>query len=133
MNKSKELEDIQSLAEIEKRLAVASASRKNNPIAKSSSKKRMLSPRSSPTDKSEIEARINQANWRREIYLTNKVEKAKNINSSTKINKALFAAVSPKQSIEDSPRDSPREQQRIKASRLVQVCCILWCLECMDY
>eukprot|EP00579_Thalassiosira_antarctica_P014290 CAMPEP_0201936416 /NCGR_PEP_ID=MMETSP0903-20130614/37451_1 /ASSEMBLY_ACC=CAM_ASM_000552 /TAXON_ID=420261 /ORGANISM="Thalassiosira antarctica, Strain CCMP982" /LENGTH=598 /DNA_ID=CAMNT_0048477103 /DNA_START=27 /DNA_END=1823 /DNA_ORIENTATION=+ len=116
MNKSKELEDIQSLAEIEKRLAVASASRKNNLIAKSSSKKRMLSPRSSSTDKSEIEARINQANWRREIYLTNKVEKAKKINSSPKINKALFVAVSPKQSIEDSPR----EQQRIKASRLVQ-------------
>jgi len=117
MNKNQELQELQNLVEIEKKLAVASASRKKNLVTKSSTKKRMLSPRLLPADKNEIEARINQANLRREIYLTDKVEKAKHNKNTPKIKKALFASVSPV-----SPKrradESPKERQRIKASRL---------------
>ena len=104
---------------IEKKLAAASASRENNLVAKSSTKKRMLSPRSSPSDKKEIEARINEANLRREIYLTSKVEKAKNGKSSSpKINKALFTAVSPMRGGENNSSSRERISPRIKAARL---------------
>mmetsp|Transcript_10088 Transcript_10088/g.22525 ORF Transcript_10088/g.22525 Transcript_10088/m.22525 type:complete len:601 (+) Transcript_10088:54-1856(+) len=115
MNKNKELGEIHSLVEIENRLAAASASREIYLIAKSSSKKRALSPRSSPTGNHELEARIDAANLRREIYLTNKVGKPNKNSNSPKINKALFAAVSPKQS-EGSPME--HVSPRIKAARL---------------
>ena len=124
MKKSQEQEEGRKEEVTEKRLALACAKREKcvaKSVAKSASKKRMLSPRSSPTQRSntEIEERINEANNRREIFLTNRAEKAcrspKTTNSkSPKVKKALFAGLSPKQN------DSSREpvSPRIKASRL---------------
>ena len=124
MIKDQERHETQSLAEIEKRIAAANANRENNLIAKgSSTKKRMLSPRSSPSS-NEIEARINAANFRREIYLTSKVEKAKT-KRSPRINKTLFASISPN-SDDASSVSSQGLSPRIKAARLeeFEVCCI---------
>ena len=124
MIKDQERHETQSLAEIEKRIAAANANRENNLIAKgSSTKKRMLSPRSSPSA-NEIEARINAANFRREIYLTSKVEKAKT-KRSPRINKTLFASISPN-SDDASSVSSQGLSPRIKAARLeeFEVCCI---------
>ena len=96
--------------EIEKRLNAASAKRENIFISKSASKKRTLSPRPSPTNKPD---RIDHANSRREIFLSSRVEKAKNSKNSPKVNKTLFAALSPKR------KESPlRASSRIKAARL---------------
>jgi len=69
---------------------------------------------------------IDSARTRREIYLTSKVEKAKNTRitpPSKKINKELFAATTPKQASENDP-STPRLSPRIKAARLeeFQVC-----------
>ena len=112
------------LVEIQKRLDVASVNRENNLVAKSSSKKRMLSPRTSPTNKNEIEARINSANLRREICLATKAEKAKKGKDSP-VKKTLFASVSPKQIAVGRSREA--RMPRIKAQRLEEfkVCCQL--------
>ena len=71
---------------------------------------------------------IDSARTRREIYLTSKVEKAKNtrITPPKKINKELFAATTPKQASEDDP-STPRLSPRIKAARLEEfkVCCLV--------
>lgn len=130
MIKDQERHETQSLAEIEKRIAAANANRENNLIAKgSSTKKRMLSPRSSPSS-NEIEARINAANFRREIYLTSKVEKAKT-KRSPRINKTLFASISPN-SDDASSVSSQGLSPRIKAARLeeFEVCCIAFTVGC---
>ena len=119
MLKNNELDEMRRLAEIEKKLATASTNRENNLIAKSTSsaKKRVLTPRSSSPLSNTIEEKIVAAQNRREIYLTNKVEKAKNTRiTPPKINKALFAAVSPKQGNEHD--SSPIVSPRIKAARL---------------
>ena len=121
MLKNNELDEMRRLAEIEKKLATASTNRENNLIAKSTSsaKKRVLTPRSSSPSSNTIEEKIVAAQNRREIYLTNKVEKAKNTRiTPPKINKALFAAVSPKQGNEHEHDSSPNVSPRIKAARL---------------
>ena len=121
MLKNNELEEMRRLAEIEKKLATASTNRENNLIAKSTSsaKKRVLTPRSSSPSSNTIEEKIVAAQNRREIYLTNKVEKAKNTRiTPPKINKALFAAVSPKHGNENDTDTSPNVSPRIKAARL---------------
>ena len=132
-NKRREQEETKKFGEIEQKLKLAAVNREMLSKTKSASKKRplSLSPRVSPTDKNAIETKIDQANMRREIYLSKKVEKAKsNGSSSPKINKALFASVSPMR--KNSPGDS---SPRIKAARLEefhvsenQYCpCICWC------
>ena len=121
MLKINEIEEMRRLAEIEKKLATASTNRENNLIAKSTSsaKKRVLTPRSSSPSSNTIEEKIVAAQNRREIYLTSKVEKAKNTRiTPPKINKALFAAVSPKQGNENDTDTSPNVSPRIKAARL---------------
>ena len=128
MLKNNELEEMRRLAEIEKKLSTASTNRENNLIAKSTSsaKKRVLTPRSSSPSSNTIEEKIVAAQNRREIYLTNKVEKAKNTRiTPPKINKALFAAVSPKHGNENDTDTSPNVSPRIKAARLDEfhVCC----------
>lgn len=101
MNQAIELEEMQRLIATEKRLSVASANRENQLSEKSSSAKaRLLSPQETPSSNDGLDARIEQANSRRELYLTQKVEKAKKYRSSP-INKELFAAASPKQDSED--------------------------------
>ena len=130
MLKNNELEEMRRLAEIEKKLATASTNRENNLIAKSTSsaKKRVLTPRSSSPSSNTIEEKIVAAQNRREIYLTNKVEKAKNTRiTPPKINKALFAAVSPKHGNENDTDTSPNVSPRIKAARLDEfhVCCCI--------
>jgi hypothetical protein len=101
MNKSIELEELQRFIATEKRLSVASANRENQLSEKSSSAKaRLLSPQETPSSNDGLEARIEQANLRREMFLTQKVEKAKKYRTSP-INKELFATVSPKQDSED--------------------------------
>ena len=159
MLKSNELSEMRRMNEIEHRLATATTNREHNLIAKSSaSRKRILTPRDSPTSKTQIEekarvvalccvvivyvdlsflsffytssnkSQIDSARSRREIYLTSKVEKAKNtrITPPKKINKELFAATTPKQASEDDP-STPRLSPRIKAARLeeFQVCCLV--------
>lgn len=71
MRKKEELDDIKKLAELEKRVQAAESNRQAQLSVKSSTaiKKRQLSPRLSPTSKVEIEAKINQAAQRRELYL----------------------------------------------------------------
>lgn len=70
MRKKEEFEDIKKLAELEKRAQAAETNRQAQLSVKSSNlKKRQLSPRLSPTTKVEIEAKINQAAERRELYL----------------------------------------------------------------
>ena len=56
MLKSNEISEMRRMNEIEQRLATATANREHNLIAKSSaSKKRILTPRGSPTSKTQIE------------------------------------------------------------------------------
>jgi len=56
MLKTNELSEIRRMNEIEQRLATATTNREHNLIAKSSaSKKRILTPRGSPTSKKQIE------------------------------------------------------------------------------
>ena len=69
MRKREELDAIKNLAELEKRAQSAESNRKAQLSAKSSTKKRQLSPRLSPTSKIQIETRINEAASRRELYL----------------------------------------------------------------
>ena len=55
MLKSNELSEMRRMNEIEQRLATATTNREHNLIAKSSaSKKRILTPRGSPTSKTQI-------------------------------------------------------------------------------
>ena len=69
MRKKEELDDIKKLAELEKRAQAAEKNRSHVLSVKSSTKKRQLSPRLSPTSKIEIESKINEAAERRELYL----------------------------------------------------------------
>ena len=128
------LEEMRKALEIEQKIATATANRKQNLIAKASSasassasKKRMLTPRGSPTSKSEIEEKLVAAQNRREIYLSNKVDKAKNTSSTRvtpkpkiKINKTLFSSISPSgsASVVSSDDGSAIVSPRIKAARL---------------
>ena len=124
------LEEMRKALEIEQKIATATANRKQNLIAKASSsassasKKRMLTPRGSPTSKSEIEEKLVAAQNRREIYLSNKVDKAKSNRVTPKpkikINKTLFSSVSPSgsASVVSSDDGSAIVSPRIKAARL---------------
>ena len=127
------LEEMRKALEIEQKIATATANRKQNLIAKASSssasassasKKRMLTPRGSPTSKSEIEEKLVAAQNRREIYLSNKVDKAKSTRVTPKpkikINKTLFSSVSPSgsASVVSSNDGSAIVSPRIKAARL---------------
>ena len=122
------LEEMRKALEIEQKIATATANREQNLIAKvtsasSASKKRMLTPRGSPTSKSEIEEKLVAAQNRREIYLSNKVDKAKNtrVTPKPKINKTLFSSVSPSgssASVVSSDDGSAIVSPRIKAARL---------------
>ena len=127
------LEEMRKALEIEQKIATATANRKQNLIAKASSssasassasKKRMLTPRGSPTSKSEIEEKLVAAQNRREIYLSNKVDKAKSTRVTPKpkikINKTLFSSVSPSgsASVVSSDDGSAIVSPRIKAARL---------------
>ena len=71
MRKKEELDEIKKLAELEKRAQAAERNRSHVLSVKSASstKKRQLSPRLSPTSKIEIESKINEAAERRELYL----------------------------------------------------------------
>lgn len=101
MNQTIELEEMQRSIATEKRLSVASTNRETQLSEKSSSAKaRLLSPQETPSSNDGLDARIERANSRRELYLTRKVEKAKKYRSSP-INKELFAAASPKHDSED--------------------------------
>ena len=84
LTKARELEEKMSLLELEKRLAVAAEGKKQHLDAKvaSASKKRVLTPRSSPrTSPASLEERINSANNRRELFIQSKVEKARKSGS----------------------------------------------------
>jgi len=62
MLKTNELSEMRRMNEIEQRLATATTNREQNLIAKSSaSKKRILTPRGSPTSKTQIEEKVNVA------------------------------------------------------------------------
>jgi hypothetical protein len=80
-NKIKELEEIQRLIDIEKRIAEANANRESHLLGKMPTKR--MATRSSPhvssptsSELDEIAERINQANLRRELFLAEKVENA---------------------------------------------------------
>ena len=106
MNKTIELEEMQRLIETEKRLAAAAANRENQLNDKSSSANaRLMSPRETPSSSDELEARLDQAKLRREMYLTQKVEMAKKYRTSP-VNKELFAIVSTKQGSDDGSVDT---------------------------
>ena len=102
MNRIKELEEIQRLIDIEKKLAEANANRESHLLGKLPSSKMTahLSPRelsASTHDVEEIETRINQANLRREIHLAEKVDNATKNRKSPTVKRTLFAAAeSPK-------------------------------------
>ena len=62
MLKTNELSEMRRMNEIEQRLATATTNREHNLIAKSSaSKKRILTPRGSPTSKTQIEEKVSVA------------------------------------------------------------------------
>ena len=95
-------------------MAAASAKRAEKlteAVFKSSSKKKISSPKSSPT-KGEIDARINEAAARREMFLNQRVDKASATSSSKKLTPRgdLFSKVTPR-----------LESPRIKAARLKDV------------
>ena len=107
MNKIKQLEEIQHLIGIEKKLAEANAIRESHLLGKLTTKKTTAqpSPRESSTSSNEleeIEARINQANLRREIYLAVKVDSATKNRKSPTVKKSLFAAA-----------ESPKSKDRV--------------------
>jgi hypothetical protein len=109
-----ELEEMQRYSEIEAKLAAAAAKRTEKlaeVLVKSSSKKRISSPRPSPT-KGEIDARINKAAARREMILNHRVDKATASSSSKKITPRgdLFSKVTHR-----------LESPRIKAAHLEDV------------
>ncbi|KAL9187200.1 hypothetical protein ACHAXT_010920 [Thalassiosira profunda] len=110
--KAAEKADVLKLGEIEQKIASASAKRDEQLGLRSTSKKRQLSPSSSPRDKAEIEARIEAANTRREQFLAAKVEKAQ---KSPRITRTLFSAVSPSPGIHGSGENLT---SRMKAARL---------------
>lgn len=104
-----EANELQKYADIQNRLAVASANREKE-LSKlsSTSKKRVASPKPSPT-KSAIEARINKAASRREMYLLSRIDKA-SISTSKKLSPRsdLFSKVTPRTGDEDRVTTSPR-------------------------
>ena len=107
MNTNIELEELQRFIATEKRLSAASANRENQLNEKSSSAKaRLLSPQDTPMSNADLEARIEQANLRRELHLTQKIEKAKKYRNSP-VNKELFATVSPKQESDNGSVGTP--------------------------
>ena len=111
-----ELKEMKRFIEIENKLASADAKRKEKlteVATKSSSKKRVNSPKPSPT-KSEIDARINKAAARREMFLLTKIDKA-TASSTKKLSPRceLFRSVTPR-SDDNIKTTSPR----IKAARL---------------
>jgi hypothetical protein len=102
---------------MENKIAAANAKRQQKlteVVTKSSSKKRVCSPKPSPT-KMEIDARINEAARRREMYILTKIDKA-TVSASKKLSPRsdLFANTTPRLGDE---RTSPR----IKAARLENV------------
>jgi hypothetical protein len=111
---NQELHEIKTYQEMEIKIANANAKRQQKiteSVTKSSSKKRMCSPKPSPT-KGELEARINEAARRREMYILAKIDKA-TVSTSKKLSPRsdLFANTTPRLGDE---RTSPR----IKAARL---------------
>jgi len=64
MLKTNELSEMRQMNEIEQRLATATSNREHNLIAKSSaSKKRILTPRGSPTSRTQIEEKVSAIVW----------------------------------------------------------------------
>ena len=64
MLKTNELSEMRRMNEIEQRLATATTNREHNLIAKSSaSKKRILTPRGSPTSRTQIEEKVSAIVW----------------------------------------------------------------------
>lgn len=113
MLNKQEMQEIQQYGVIEKKIATANAKRQDKLAEiqrKSSSKKHFASPKPSPT-KNEIEARINEAARRREMFLLTKIDKATASSSSKKLSPRadLFANTTPRLEI-----SSPR----IKAARV---------------
>jgi hypothetical protein len=113
MASQREMKEIQQFILIENKLASAESKRQEKlaeVATKSSSKKH---PRGSPST-IEIEARVNAAAARREMFLLNKIDKA---SSSKKLSPRcdLFSKVTPRLSDDGSRYTSPRI---IKAARL---------------
>jgi hypothetical protein len=117
MASQREMKEIQQYIEIENKLASAESKRQEKlaeVATKSSSKKHPRgSPKASPST-IEIEARVNAAAARREMFLLNKIDKA---SSSKKLSPRcdLFSKVTPRLSDDGSRYTSPRI---IKAARL---------------
>ena len=110
-----ELKEMQSYIKIENKLASAAKRKeKLTEVASKSSAKRVNSPKPSPTNKSEIDARINKAAARREMFLLSKIDKA-TASSSKKLSPRceLFRSVTPRS--DDSIKTT---SPRIKAARL---------------
>jgi hypothetical protein len=121
MASQREMKEIQQYIEIENKLASAESKRQEKlaeVATKSSSKKHPRgSPKASPST-IEIEARVNAAAARREMFLLNKIDKATASSSSSKKLSPrcdLFSKVTPRLSDDGSRTTSPRV---IKAARL---------------
>jgi hypothetical protein len=104
MNRIKELDEIQRLIDIEKKLCEANEKRDAALMEKMPTKKLLLpSPRLTNTSNmEEIEARIELANQRREGYLAERVENATKKRKSASPTKQLFVAASPASSTDSS-------------------------------
>lgn len=115
LNKN-ELKEMQQYIDIENKIALANAKRQeklSELTTKSNSKKHIASLKPSPT-RDEIDARMNKATARREMFLLSKVDKASASSSSKKLSPRcdLFTQVTPRDELIQS--SSPR----IKAIRL---------------
>jgi hypothetical protein len=104
MNRIKELNEIQKLIDIEKKLCEANEKRDAALMEKMPTKKLLLpSPRLTNTSNmEEIEARIDLANQRRESHLAERVENATKKRKSASPTKQLFVAASPASSTDSS-------------------------------
>lgn len=116
MISKQEYKELQQSIELENKIAVANDKRdeKLASIVSKSTKKRMVSPRSPSTNTQEIEARINAAASRREMFLLSRSEKA-NANKSLSPRSDLFANVTPRSNEEGGVCG---RSPRIKAARL---------------
>lgn len=117
-----EVDAMKSMNHLQTKLSNAAANRDHHlqsiveKSVKSSTKKRMLSPKESPSSQREIEHRLELAASRRELFLLSRAEKASRSSpASSKSNRNLFAAVSPRTNVIDEcgTRSPPNKVARV--------------------
>ncbi len=121
VNRKLEVDAMKSMNLLQSKLSNAAANRDHRlqsivkKSAKSSTKKKILSPKESPLSQREIEHRLELAATRRQLFLLSRAEKASRSSpAASKSNRNLFAAVSPRTAIIDECKTrSPQKASRV--------------------